>query len=74
MIAFASSITVFSTEKLYVQWIKRFILFNGKRPPAELGAAEVEAFLTHLAVDGHVSASTQSQALSALLFLYKEAR
>ncbi len=61
-----------STEKLYVQWIKRFILFNGKRHPAELGATEVEAFLTHLAVDGHVSASTQNQALSALLFLYKE--
>ncbi|MGZ8225214.1 MAG: integron integrase [Methylococcaceae bacterium] len=61
-----------STEKLYVQWIKRFILFTSKRSPAELGAAEVEAFLTHLAVDGHVSASTQSQALSALLFLYKE--
>ncbi|MDD5274945.1 MAG: integron integrase [Methylovulum sp.] len=61
-----------STEKLYVQWIKRFILFNGKRHPTELGAAEVEAFLTHLAVDGHVSASTQNQALSALLFLYKE--
>ena len=61
-----------STEKLYVQWIKRFILFHGKRHPAELGAAEVEAFLTHLAVDGHVSASTQNQALSALLFLYKE--
>jgi len=61
-----------STEKLYVQWIRRFILFNGKRHPAELGAAEVEAFLTHLAVDGNVSASTQNQALSALLFLYKE--
>lgn len=61
-----------STEKLYVQWIRRFILFHGKRHPSELGAVEVEAFLTHLAVDGHVSASTQNQALSALLFLYKE--
>jgi integron integrase len=60
------------TETQYVQWIKRFILFHGKRHPSELGAAEVEAFLTHLAVDGHVSASTQNQALSALLFLYKE--
>ena len=60
------------TEKLYVQWIKRFILFHGKRHPQEMGAAEVEAFLTHLAVAGMVSASTQNQALSALLFLYKE--
>jgi len=55
-----------------VQWIKRFILFHGKRHPQEMGAAEVEAFLTHLAVAGKVSASTQNQALSALLFLYKE--
>ena len=60
------------TETQYVQWIKRFILFHGKRHPQEMGTAEVEAFLTHLAVDGHVSASTQNQALSALLFLYKE--
>ncbi|WP_425411750.1 phage integrase N-terminal SAM-like domain-containing protein [Methylomicrobium lacus] len=58
------------TEKLYVQWIKRFILFHGKRHPLEMGAVEVEAFLTHLAVESHVSASTQNQALSALLFLY----
>lgn len=62
----------FSTEKLYVHWAKRFILFHGKRHPAEMGAAEVEAFLTHLAVQANVSASTQNQALSALLFLYKE--
>jgi integron integrase len=60
------------TETQYVQWIKRFILFHGKRHPTEMGATEVEAFLTHLAVDGKVSASTQNQALSALLFLYKE--
>lgn len=60
------------TETQYVQWIKRFILFHGKRHPQEMGAVEVEAFLTHLAVDGQVSASTQNQALSALLFLYKE--
>ncbi|MGZ8907443.1 MAG: phage integrase N-terminal SAM-like domain-containing protein, partial [Methylobacter sp.] len=60
------------TETQYVQWIKRFILFHGKRHPQEMGAAEVEAFLTHLAVGGQVSASTQNQALSALLFLYKE--
>jgi integron integrase len=60
------------TEKLYVQWAKRFILFNGKRHPKDMGVQEVEAFLTHLAVVGQVSASTQNQALSALLFLYKE--
>ncbi len=55
-----------------MQWVKRFILFHDKRHPSELAAREVEAFLTHLAVDGHVSASTQNQARSALLFLYKE--
>jgi integron integrase len=60
------------TEKQYVQWIKRYILFHGERHPQEMGAAEVEAFLTHLAVEGKVSALTQNQALSALLFLYKE--
>src|SRR5258706_5903643 len=59
-------------EQAYVDWIKRFILFHGKQHPADLGAAEVEAFLTHLAVDGRVSASTQNQAKSALLFLYRE--
>lgn len=61
-----------STERQYVHWIKRFILFHGKRHPGELGATEVEAFLTHLAVDGNVASSTQNQALSALLFLYRE--
>jgi len=60
------------TETQYVQWVKRFILFHNKRHPQEMGTTEVEAFLTHLAVDGHVSASTQNQALSGLLFLYKE--
>jgi integrase len=60
------------TETQYVQWIKRFILFHGKRHPQEMRVAEVEAFLTHLAVEGRVSASMQNQALSALLFLYKE--
>lgn len=60
------------TEKLYIQWVKRYILFNSKRHPKDLGAENVEAFLTHLAVVGKVSASTQNQALSALLFLYKE--
>jgi integron integrase len=60
------------TEKAYVHWIKRYIFFHGKRHPAEMGAAEVAAFLTSLAVQGKVAASTQNQALSALLFLYRE--
>lgn len=60
------------TETAYVQWIKRFILFHDKRHPLEMGKDEVEAFLTSLAVERNVSAATQSQALSALLFLYKE--
>lgn len=60
------------TETQYVQWIKRFILFHGKRHPRDMGQREIEAFLTHLAVEGNVSASTQNQALSALLFLYRE--
>ena len=60
------------TEQAYVDRIKRFILHFGKRHPRELGAADVEAFLTHLAVAGNVAASTQNQAKSALLFLYRE--
>jgi len=60
------------TEETYIQWIKRFIIFSGKRHPRELGAQEVTAFLSHLAVAGHVAASTQNQALAALLFLYRE--
>jgi integron integrase len=60
------------TEKAYVHWIKRYIFFNGKRHPADMGAAEVAAFLTALAVQSKVAASTQNQALSALLFLYRE--
>src|SRR3989338_10479297 len=60
------------TEKTYVDWIKRFIFFHGKRHPKDMGARDVEAFLTHLAVVGKVSASTQNQAKSALLFLYRE--
>jgi integron integrase len=60
------------TEKSYAHWIKRFILFHGKRHPQELGAAEVEAFLTSLAVDRNVAAATQNLALSAILFLYRE--
>jgi integrase len=58
------------TEEAYRTWIKRFILFHGRRHPRELGPPEIEAFLTHLATDEHVSASTQNQALAALLFLY----
>lgn len=57
------------TEQAYVGWIRRYILFHGKRHPSELGAAEISAFLTHLATRRNVSASTQNQALSALLFL-----
>jgi integron integrase len=60
------------TEKTYVDWIRRFILASGKRHPRDMGATEVERFLTRLAVEGQVSASTQNQALSALLFLYRE--
>ena len=60
------------TEQAYVDWIKRFIHFHGKRHPAELGAPDVEQFLTHLAVTGNVAAATQNQAKSALLFMYKE--
>ncbi len=60
------------TEQVYADWIKRYILFHGKRHPKEMGAQEVEAFLTHLAVAGKVAAATQNQAKSALLFLYRE--
>ncbi len=59
------------TENQYVLWIRRFILFHGKRHPRELGAEAVEAFLSDLAVNGRVAAATQCQALSALLFLYR---
>ena len=60
------------TEQAYIDWIKRFIYFRDKRHPLELGATGVEAFLTFLAVDRQVSAATQNQAQSALLFLYRE--
>lgn len=59
------------TEEAYVQWIRRFIVFHGKRHPAELGEAEVRDFLSHLAVECEVAASTQNQALNAVLFLYR---
>ena len=60
------------TEESYIQWIKRFITFHDKRHPREMGSEEIEAYLNHLAIEKKVSASTQSQAKSALLFLYKE--
>ncbi len=60
------------TETAYAGWIRRFILFNGKRHPHEMGEAEIGRFLSWLALDGKVSASTQNQALSALLFLYRD--
>jgi integron integrase len=60
------------TEQVYLDWIKRFILFHGKRHPVEMGADEVREFLTYLATKGRVAASTQNQAFSALLFLYRE--
>lgn len=60
------------TEKSYVDWIRRFIRFHGKRHPRDMGGPEIEAFLSNLAVSRNVSASTQNQALAALLFLYRE--
>ncbi len=60
------------TEQTYVEWVRRFVQFCRGRHPRDVGAVEVEAFLTHLAVEGRVAASTQNQAKSALLFLYKE--
>ena len=61
----------YRTEKTYLHWMHRFILFHNRRHPREMGAPEVEAFLTHLAVVRKVSASTQNQALQAILFLYR---
>jgi len=60
------------TVKTYEQWLRRFLRFHGMRHPREMGSAEVNAFLTHLAVEEQVSASTQNQALAALLFLYRD--
>lgn len=60
------------TEQAYLGWIRRFILANGKRHPAHMGAAEVERFLSGLANQHNVAAGTQNQALAALLFLYRE--
>ena len=60
------------TEEAYWNWIKRFILFHHKRHPREMSAEEISEFLTHLAVVGRVAASTQNQALNALVFLYRQ--
>jgi integrase len=60
------------TEQAYVQWIKRFIIFHNKRHPIEMAETEIRQFISHLAVNRRVSASTQTVALSALLFLYRE--
>ena len=62
----------YQTEQTYLKWILRYIRFHNVKHPKEMGAAEVEAFLTHLAVTRNVAASTQNQALAALLFLYRE--
>lgn len=61
-----------ATEKTYIHWAKRFIIFHNKRHPAEMGAPEVEAFLSDLATERNVSASTQNQAMHAILFLYRD--
>lgn len=62
----------YRTEQTYLAWIRRYILFHGKRHPREMGKSEVEAFLSHLALQRKVAASTQNQALSAILFLYRQ--
>ena len=61
----------FRTEKTYIHWIKQYIFFNSKRHPSELGAAHLSGFLSYLAVSRKVAASTQNQALAAILFLYR---
>lgn len=62
----------FKTEKSYLSWMKRYILYHEKRHPKEMGKVEIESFLTHLALDRKVSSSTQNQAFNAILFLYRE--
>ncbi len=62
----------FRTEQAYLHWMRRYVKFHGRRHPRDMGSAEVEAFLTHLAVEAKVAASTQNQALQALLFLYRQ--
>ena len=60
------------TEQTYIDWVRRYIFFHDKRDPQDMGAAEVQAFLSHFAVARNVSASTQNQAKAALLFLYRQ--
>jgi site-specific recombinase XerD len=60
------------TEQAYSQWVRRYVLFHHKRHPRDMGEAEIRAFISHLAVDGDITASTQTVALSALLFLYRD--
>lgn len=62
----------YRTEQAYLDWVRRFMRFHQMRHPRDMGAQEVEAYLTHLAVEGKVSPSTQNQAKSAILFLYKK--
>jgi site-specific recombinase XerD len=62
----------YRTEETYCQWIRRYILFFDKRHPLEMGEGEINTFLSYLATKGEVAASTQNQALSALLFLYRD--
>jgi site-specific recombinase XerD len=62
----------YQTEKTYIYWIRRYILFHNKRHPKDMGSQEIEEFLTHLAINENVAASTQNQAFYAVLFLYKQ--
>jgi Phage integrase, N-terminal SAM-like domain len=62
----------FRTEQAHLHWMRRYVKFHGRRHPRDMGAAEVEALLTHLDVEAKVGASTQNQALQALLFLYRQ--
>jgi len=62
----------YRTEKTYIEWTKRYILFHGKRHPKEMGEPEISRFISHLATDRNVAASTQNQALNAIVFLYKQ--
>lgn len=64
----------YETEKIYIYWIRQYVYFHNIRHPKEMGAKEIEAFLTNLAVNGKVSASTQNQSLFALLFLYRPSK
>jgi site-specific recombinase XerD len=61
----------YRTEQTYIDWCKRYILYHEKRHPAEMGVPEIQAYITYLATDQQVAASTQNQALSAILFLYR---